>query len=78
MRWLIVVMAAAGTLTLTSSPSEARTYPWCAYYNWHTYNCGFVTQRQCLATISGVGGWCRRNPQAYRTYRHDRRYRYRY
>ena len=34
---------------------------WCAYYDAYTYTCGFVSFNQCLATISGVGGACRRD-----------------
>jgi hypothetical protein len=43
--------------------SGAKAQPWCAYYDAYTYNCGFYTFEQCLATISGVGGACRRNPR---------------
>lgn len=75
MRYLTLAAIAAGTLMMSTGPGAARTYPWCAYYNWSTYNCGFVTFRQCLATVSGTGGWCERNPRAYRT---DRPYRRRY
>jgi hypothetical protein len=45
--------------------ASARDYPWCAYHDWSTYNCGFVSFEQCLATISGIGGWCARNPRSY-------------
>ena len=34
---------------------------WCAYYDAYTYTCGFVSFNQCLATVSGVGGFCRRD-----------------
>jgi hypothetical protein len=36
---------------------------WCAFYDPYTYNCGFRTFQQCLETISGVGGMCRRDPR---------------
>ena len=42
--------------------AQGKYWPWCAYYNAYTYNCGFATFQQCLATISGVGGFCRANP----------------
>jgi hypothetical protein len=42
---------------------DAKAQPWCAYYDAYTYNCGFYTFEQCLATISGAGGACRRNPR---------------
>jgi hypothetical protein len=44
-----------------SAPAEAKIYPWCAWYDWTTYNCGFDTYGQCLATVSGAGGWCQLN-----------------
>jgi hypothetical protein len=43
--------------------AQAREYPWCARYDWTTYNCGFVSFNQCLATTSGVGGRCEPNPR---------------
>jgi hypothetical protein len=43
--------------------AEAREYPWCARYDWSTYNCGFVSFEQCLATVRGIGGICERNPR---------------
>lgn len=46
-----------------SPPAQAREYPWCARYDWTTYNCGFVSFRQCLATIQGMGGICEPNPR---------------
>jgi hypothetical protein len=53
--------AAAGPAT----PARAEVqYPWCAEYGSRSggVNCGFVTYQQCLATISGVGGYCYQNP----------------
>jgi uncharacterized protein DUF3551 len=45
------------------APARARDYPWCAYYTgpFSATNCGFDTFQQCLATISGVGGYCQPN-----------------
>lgn len=59
----VPILIAAATLTLLGqAPAQAATYyPWCAWYDWSTSNCGFTSYRQCLATISGVGGECRRN-----------------
>jgi hypothetical protein len=42
--------------------AQGRHWPWCAYYDAYSYNCGFATLGQCVATISGVGGICRPNP----------------
>ena len=42
-----------------STPAQAA--PWCAFYGSSTYNCGFHSYEQCLATVRGAGGWCRPN-----------------
>ena len=44
--------------------AEARSYPWCVFYNSSTYNCGFTTYEQCMATAQGGQGFCRPNPFA--------------
>jgi hypothetical protein len=31
--------------------SAAQAGPWCAFYDASTYNCGFHTFEQCLATV---------------------------
>ncbi|MGE0752479.1 MAG: DUF3551 domain-containing protein [Variibacter sp.] len=49
---------------LHTGTAQAREYPWCAYYDPYTYNCGFTSYEQCLATVSGVGGTCRPNARA--------------
>jgi Protein of unknown function (DUF3551) len=66
---LIAAAATIGAIIAGAAlPPRADTeYPWCAQYRRAigATNCGFVTYQQCLATISGVGGMCYRNP-AYR------------
>jgi len=55
---LLFVIAAIAT------PAQAQNRPWCAYYSGHfggASNCGFSTDEQCPATVSGVGGWCQPN-----------------
>jgi hypothetical protein len=52
----------AATLVITPSPTQAQYHAWCARYDPSTWNCGFSTLAQCLATISGVGGRCVPNP----------------
>jgi uncharacterized protein DUF3551 len=49
-------------LTPTGAAAE-RQYPWCARYDWSTYNCGFVSYQQCMATAFGSGGYCEQNPR---------------
>lgn len=42
--------------------TAAKAAAWCAAYRYGSTNCGFYTHEQCLAAISGVGGFCNRNP----------------
>jgi hypothetical protein len=58
---VIALMVAASNFAPRGASAE-RVYPWCAYYDAYTYNCGFISLQQCLATTSGVGGACRPNP----------------
>jgi hypothetical protein len=47
-----------------ASPAAAIEYPWCAQYNGMGgggRNCGFSTIEQCMATVSGIGGFCEPN-----------------
>ena len=53
---------------LACSPSAQAApydpYPWCAVYGGSfsgASNCGFKTLRQCMATVSGIGGSCEPN-----------------
>lgn len=64
--FVLSALAVAGTLASMPTPARAREYPWCAQYSERTgggRNCGFVTFRQCLATVSGAGGTCEPNPR---------------
>jgi hypothetical protein len=63
-------IAAAILLIGGASAAQAQSadpYHWCALYTGNglggASNCYFVTQAQCLATVSGVGGQCIPNPQ---------------
>lgn len=63
-----VFLAAAIVTALTlAAPTAGQAqiyYPWCAQYSgWDGggRNCGFVSYAQCMATVSGVGGFCERN-----------------
>jgi hypothetical protein len=48
-------------VTLSLSTVGARADgTWCAYYVLHT-NCGFYSFQQCVAAISGNGGFCQPN-----------------
>jgi len=43
--------------------AQAQNYPWCAYYGDgnEAINCGFTTYEQCMADVSGIGGFCQQN-----------------
>ena len=52
----------AGTVRAYDLPYDP--YPWCANYGGRfggASNCGFSTWNQCMATVSGIGGFCARN-----------------
>jgi hypothetical protein len=62
------VVTATLVTAMSVKPSTAMViYPWCAEYgrSYGAENCGFVTFRQCLATIWGNGGFCKPNPWYY-------------
>ena len=69
MRWTSLATAAAMAFALApmmTPAAHADPYPWCAIYTGRdggATNCGFVTLRQCRATVSGIGGFCDRNPR---------------
>jgi len=44
--------------------AQTRSYPWCVFYDSSTYNCGFTSYEQCMATAQGGQGFCRPNPFA--------------
>jgi len=57
-----LAVIAATTLGVTQEAgAQGRYYPWCARYSGYSIVCGFDTFQQCLATTSGVGGFCQQN-----------------
>ncbi|HEU5018010.1 MAG TPA: DUF3551 domain-containing protein [Pseudolabrys sp.] len=79
------LLAAMGIATITlpaamTTTAHADPYKWCAEYGpsmGGAENCGFVTFQQCLATISGIGGFCEPNPRYTGPERRPRRSHYR-
>jgi hypothetical protein len=62
----IVPLLALSALALLagSEPTRAEiSYPWCAQYGGERggRNCGFWTYEQCMAALSGNGGYCQVN-----------------
>jgi tetratricopeptide (TPR) repeat protein len=64
MRILVVgsFIAAAGLALV--APAAAKEPGWCASYRNGGNNCGFYTYDQCMAAVSGIGGFCNRSPYA--------------
>ncbi len=61
----LVILTALATATLVQTGPQARAevwYPWCAFYDSTTYNCGFTSFQQCMATAMGGGAYCLQNP----------------
>jgi hypothetical protein len=70
MRLKIIVLSTLLLSTTALAPKPANAlpydpYPWCAVYGGMfgggASNCGFSTWNQCMATVSGIGGFCQRN-----------------
>jgi len=64
---LSLVAALLATLASTAPARAEVQYPWCAVYGgsmdgFDTTVCSFDTIEQCRATVSGLGGFCARNP----------------
>jgi hypothetical protein len=62
---VLFTAAALAAMSALAQPASAIEYPWCAQYSGGMdgggRNCGFVTIEQCMATVSGVGGFCAPN-----------------
>jgi Protein of unknown function (DUF3551) len=57
---LIAITFAALFLSIIGARADGT---WCADYSGiGATNCGFHSFEQCQATVSGIGGFCRRNP----------------
>jgi hypothetical protein len=63
---LPLIAAALSGENLAASAQSANFYPWCAIYykdGGGTPRCYFASREQCMASISGVGGFCVQNLQ---------------
>ena len=65
---VLAALAAAPIFTQSAGASTfkptADPYKWCAVFSGSMAggpNCGFITREQCMATVSGIGGFCREN-----------------
>jgi len=60
------VVAITFTALFLSTVGAHADGTWCAQYSMQGggSNCGFYSFEQCQATVSGIGGFCMRNPFA--------------
>jgi hypothetical protein len=61
MKHALYVLALVAASAAISTSAKAQDYPWCANYTKGSISCSFVTLEQCMADVSGIGGFCERN-----------------
>ena len=59
MRAITVAVTLFATASLSAYGVQAA--PWCAHLNTGLNTCSFYSFQQCMATLSGNGGFCSRN-----------------
>jgi hypothetical protein len=66
MRTLILALAlGCAAFAMPSAPAAAQTLhyaPWCSQIPENNTECTFISERQCLETVAGNGGYCEPNP----------------
>ena len=61
MKHALFALALVAAWAATGTSAKAQDYPWCANYTKGSTSCSFVTFAQCMADVSGIGGFCERN-----------------
>jgi hypothetical protein len=61
MRTIPLALITFAALSLSTIGARADG-TWCAHYGVPHTNCGFHSFEQCMAAISGNGGFCQPNP----------------
>jgi hypothetical protein len=58
-----VAIGAVTAMAAVTTAAQAQNYPWCARYGtpYDDTSCGFVSYEQCMASVSGIGGFCEKN-----------------
>ena len=64
MRTIALAFIAFAALSLSTTGGRAGGGSWCANYGTgHSgINCTYTSQKQCLASVSGIYGFCTPNP----------------
>jgi hypothetical protein len=60
---VLFALSMVGAVAGVGTTARAQDYPWCANYTKGCISCSFVTRDQCMADVSGIGGFCESNPQ---------------
>jgi Protein of unknown function (DUF3551) len=62
----ILLIAAALAADMVAAAAQSPTsYPWCARMpksDGDATSCYFTSYRQCMTTLSGIGGYCYQSP----------------
>jgi Protein of unknown function (DUF3551) len=61
MRYCLFALSLFAAWAVIGTSAKAQDYPWCANYTKGSTSCSFVTFEQCMADVSGIGGFCERN-----------------
>jgi hypothetical protein len=79
---ILTILATAFSVHASDANAQGRYWPWCARYNGWTIVCSFDSFRQCMETVSGVGGICQLNiegpPVSQVSAQRKRKHRHRY
>jgi hypothetical protein len=74
MRLLVLSLFMIAAALLAQMPAlsaqSAYAYPWCSRQvgkDFDATSCYFTSYAQCMATISGMGGWCYQSPYYHAT-----------
>jgi hypothetical protein len=65
---ILYVVLITAALTADMAPAAAQSpssYPWCARIpktDGDATSCYFTSYRQCMTTLSGIGGYCYQSP----------------
>ncbi len=59
MKLSLVLLAILLGMVAAAARAGAQDYPWCAIYAKDgDSHCFFTSYEQCMATVSGIGGFC--------------------
>ena len=58
----VAVLTALAAVRIPVAAQSPTSFPWCMKGARGGTSCYFYSLRDCRATLSGLGGWCTRNP----------------